>query len=212
MGNIEGMDFENFVSTEEELERLYGPPKERALLKQMDRLDEHARTFISASPFLLLATCGPSGADCSPRGDAPGFVEVADDETLLIPDRRGNNRIDSLRNVVGNPDVGLLFLVPGAGETFRVNGRAGLSVDPDLLRRFEVRGKPPKTVLVVRVEEAFMQCSRALVRSGLWNPERFAGSRTLPSAGEMLAAHTGGRLDAAEHDAHAREAVPKTLY
>lgn len=209
---MDKMDSENFVTTEEELERLYGPPKERALLKQMDRLDEHARSFIRASPFLLLATCGPSGADCSPRGDAPGFVEVADDETLLVPDRRGNNRIDSLRNIVKNPDVGLLFLVPGADETFRVNGKARLSVDPGLLRRFDVRGRAPKTVLVVRVEEAFMQCSRALIRSDLWNPDRFAGSRTLPSAGVMLAAHTGGRVDAAEYDARAAEEVPKTLY
>ncbi len=207
-----GMENGNFVTTVDELERLYGPPKERAVLKQMDRLDGHARAFISASPFLLLATCGRSGADCSPRGDAPGFVEVADDETLLVPDRRGNNRVDSLRNVVENPDVGLLFLVPGANETFRVNGRARLSVEPDLLRRFDVRGKRPKTVLVVRVEEAFMQCSRALIRSDLWNPDRFDASLALPSAGTMLAAHTGGKVDAAEYDALEREERQRTLY
>jgi PPOX class probable FMN-dependent enzyme len=194
------------------LEALYDAPSERVRRKQIDRLDAHCRAFIAASPFLILATSGASGADCSPRGDRPGFVAVEDDETLLLPDRRGNNRIDSLRNVVENPAVGLIFLVPGVHETLRVNGRARISVDPALLARFAVDGKEPKTVLVVTVQEAFIQCARALVRSDLWNPDGHVRRSDLPSLGTILAAHTGGKVDAAAYDAEASVAMPKTLY
>jgi PPOX class probable FMN-dependent enzyme len=201
------------ITSLDELIARYDPPTERALRKQIDRLDEHCRAFIAASPFVLLATCGPtSGADCSPRGDHPGWVEVADDRTLLLPDRRGNNRIDSLRNIVENPTVGLLFLVPGVNETLRVNGRAGLSVDPELLARFAVDGKAPKSVIVVSVTEAFIQCARALVRSDLWNPARQIDRSALPSMGTILAAHTGGAVDAAAYDCEAVDLIPKTLY
>ena len=194
------------------LEALYDPPSERVRLKQIDRLDAHCRAFIAASPFLILATSGASGADGSPRGDRPGFVVVEDDVTLLLPDRRGNNRIDSLRNVVENPAVGLIFLVPGVHETLRVNGRARISVDPALLSRFAVEGKQPRTVLVVTVQEAFIQCARALVRSELWNPERHVRRADLPSLGTILAAHTGDKVDAAASDAEAAVTLPKTLY
>ena len=200
------------ITSAEQLAALYDPPSERVRLKQIDHLDEHCRAFIAASPFLVLATCGPSGLDCSPRGDPPGFVEVQDDKTLLLPDRRGNNRIDSLRNLLDNPAVGLIFLVPGVHETFRVNGRARISVEPALLDRFAVAGKPPKSVLVVTVEEAFVQCARALVRSDLWNPARHIPRAALPSIGTMLAAHTGGKVDAAEYDAQWEAAVQRTLY
>ena len=206
------MDDRHAITSLDALHGLYDAPSERVRLKQIDRLDEHCRAFIAASPFLILATCGTSGADGSPRGDRPGFVEVADDTTLLLPDRRGNNRIDSLRNIVENPAVGLIFLVPGVHETFRVNGRARISTDPALLARFAVDGKAPKTVLVITVQEAFIQCARALVRSDLWNPARHVRREDLPSIGTILAAHTGGKVDAAAYDAEAAVTMPKTLY
>ena len=206
------MDDRHAIRSLDALHGLYDAPSERVRLKQIDRLDEHCRAFIAASPFLILATCGSSGADGSPRGDRPGFVEVADDTTLLLPDRRGNNRIDSLRNIVENPAVGLIFLVPGVHETFRVNGRARISTDPALLARFAVDGKAPKTVLVITVQEAFIQCARALVRSDLWNPAHHVRRDELPSIGTILAAHTGGKVDAAAYDAEAAVTMPKTLY
>lgn len=162
---------------------------------------------------MLLATYSPAnGADCSPRGDFPGWVEVADDRTLLIPDRRGNNRIDSLRNIVASPTIGLLFMVPGVNETLRVNGRAHVSIDPDQLARFTVAGKAPKSIIVVSVVEAFIQCARALVRSDLWNPDARVPRDSLPSMGTILAAHTGGGVDAAAYDAEAGTTIPATLY
>lgn len=206
------IDESHVIASLDELAALYDPPSERAVLKQIDRLDEHCRAFIAASPFLLLATCGGAGADCSPRGDHPGFARVADGKTLLLPDRRGNNRIDSLRNIVQNPAVGLLFLVPGVNETLRVNGRARVSRDPALRERFRVGGKAPTTVLVVSVEEAFIQCAKALVRSELWNPARQVPRSTLPSLGTVLAAHTRGGVDAARYDQEAEARIRETLY
>jgi PPOX class probable FMN-dependent enzyme len=200
------------ITSLDQLLEIYDPPSERAVLKQIDHLDEHCRAFIAAAPFLLLATSGPAGVDCSPRGDQPGFAVVADDKTLLLPDRRGNNRLDSLKNILANPAVGLLFLVPGVQESFRVNGRARISVEPELLERFAVEGRAPRSVLVVTVEEAFVQCSRALVRAGLWNPARHADPGAVPSLGTILAAHTCGKVDAAEYDAQAAATVPETLY
>jgi PPOX class probable FMN-dependent enzyme len=200
------------VTSLDHLEDLYAAPSERVRLKQIDHLDEHCRAFIAASPFVLLATFGAAGADCSPRGDRPGFVIVEDDKTLLLPDRRGNNRIDSLRNLVENPAVGLLFLVPGVHETFRINGRARISVDPALLARFAVEGRTPKTVLIVTVLEAFIQCARALLRSDLWNSALHVRRADLPSLGTVLAAHTGGKVDAAAYDAEAEIRTPGTLY
>jgi PPOX class probable FMN-dependent enzyme len=183
------------------LERLYEKPTERALLKQVDRLDQPCRDFIAASPFLILATSGAAGGDCSPRGDQAGFVDVADDRTLLLPDRRGNNRIDSLRNIVENPAVALIFLIPGIEQTLRVNGHAEITVDPALLARFAVDGKRPKTVIRIAVDEAFVQCPRALLRAELWNAGRFIADGKVPSMGTMLASATKGRIDAAQYDA-----------
>jgi PPOX class probable FMN-dependent enzyme len=201
-----------WVTSAEELAKLYEPPSERAVAKQIQYLDEHCRTFIAASPFAVLATCGDAGVDCSPRGDAPGFAHVVDEQTLLIPDRRGNNRLDSIRNILNAPEVGVLFMVPGVDETLRVNGRARVSRDPVMRMRFSVRGSEPATVLVIHVREAFMQCSRALVRSHLWDPARHVPRATLPSLGAVLAAHTNGQVDADEYDRGAAARVDETLY
>jgi len=170
------------------LEALYGQPGEASLLKETGRIIPVYRALIEASPFAALATRGPEGLDCSPRGDGPGFVRVRDETTLLLPDRRGNNRIDSLRNVLRDPQVALLFLIPGLGETLRVNGRAAISVDPALLESFAVDGKAPRSVLVIRVEAVYFQCARAIVRSDLWNAQKHVARSALPSAGQILAA------------------------
>ena len=177
------------IDTLEALEALYTPaPAPASTVKVADRITPHYRALIEASPFLALATVGPEGLDCSPRGDRPGFVRIHDDRTLILPDRRGNNRIDSLRNVVRDPRVALMFLIPGSGTTFRVNGRAAVSADPDLLASFAVDGKAPRTCLVVTVVEAYFQCARAIVRSGLWKAEAQIDPAALPSPGAMLAA------------------------
>jgi hypothetical protein len=194
------------------LEALYGEPKEAAVLKEVDHVHPLYRRWIEASPFVVLATSGPGGLDASPRGDAPGFVAVEDERTLLIPDRAGNNRIDTLRNILADPRVGLLFLVPGIGETLRVNGTATISLDPALKRRFAVAGKEPRSVLVVKVETVFFQCSRALVRSALWDPSKLLPRSALPSAGEVLAATSKGRIGGASYDIGIEERVKATLY
>lgn len=200
------------ITDADELSTFYGPPLERSVRKQMDHLDELSRAFIAASPLLVLATSDGVCFDASPRGDAPGFVHVADDRTLLIPDRRGNNRLDSLRNIVRNPRVGLLFLVPGVRETFRVNGEAMLSRDPALTAQFRVQDKLPNTVIVVNVKEAYVHCSRALVRADLWNPARYAAPGMVPSFGTMMEAHTCGMVNARQVDEEAVTRVPATLY
>ena len=203
----------NFVVRDaSELSELYDPALERSIRKQIDHLDDYCRAFIAASPLVIVGTQGEEAADNSPRGDVVGFVQVADDHTLLIPDRRGNNRLDTLRNLVRNPKIGLLFLVPGVHETFRVNGEASISRDPALTARFSMHGKTPRTVVVVRVKEAYVQCSRALVRADLWNPAKFARPNTVPSMGAMLAAHTCGLVDAQAFNEEAKQRVPATLY
>lgn len=196
-----------------ELAALYDEPIERAVRKQLDRLDEHCRAFIGASPLIMIATQSAAAvADNSPRGDRPGFVKVADDRTLLIPDRRGNNRLDTLKNIVENPAVGLVFLVPGVLETFRVNGEAFISRDPELLTQFAVDGKLPRTVLVVKVKEAYVHCSKALVRADIWNPARYAAPGTVPSFGTMMAAHTCGLVNGPALDEDLKTRIPATLY
>lgn len=200
------------VATEDALRDLYGEPVERARIKVIDHIDDHCRAFIAVSPFLVMATGAGTGFDCSPKGDAPGFVQVLDDTTLLIPDRRGNNRIDGLVNLVEDPRVGLIFLVPGVNETLRVNGRATISADPELLGRFVVRGNGPTTVLVVSVEEAFVHCAKALVRSRLWAADAQIERSCLPSTGRMLADHTGGAVDPVDYDANLAERHQRELY
>jgi PPOX class probable FMN-dependent enzyme len=195
-----------------ELRELYGQPLERALKKQLSHLDRHCRAFIALSPFLVLATSSAEGScDASPRGDAPGFVDVLDDQTLLIPDRQGNNRVDSLGNVVGNPHVGLLFLVPGMDETLRVNGTARVVTDPELLNPLAVNGRVPRSGLLVNVEEAYLQCGKALIRSDLWNPEKRIDRATFPSLGQIMADQIEG-LDARETECSVEESYRSRLY
>jgi PPOX class probable FMN-dependent enzyme len=195
------MPADHVVDSLETLEALYTPaPVPASTVKVSGRITPHYRALIEASPFLALATVGPEGLDCSPRGDQPGFVRIADERTLILPDRRGNNRIDSLRNVVRDPRVALMFLIPGSGTTFRVNGRAVVSADPELLKSFAVDGKAPRTCLVVTVVEAYFQCARAIVRSGLWKAESQVDPRSLPTPGAMLAAMSADTVGGAEYD------------
>lgn len=200
------------ITSVPELEALYGEVNKASLLKEADRLVPEYRALIEASPFAALATSGPEGLDCSPRGDGPGFVRVLDDKTLLLPDRRGNNRIDSLKNIVRDPSVALLFLIPGVGETLRVNGRAAISVDPSLLESFAVDGKAPKSVVVITIETVFFQCARAILRSELWNPARHVPRESLPSAGQMLAALTNSEAGGEAYDKALPERQRTTLY
>lgn len=194
------------------LEALYGEVGEASRMKEIDRIVPVYRAFIKAAPFAALATRGPDGMDCSPRGDGPGFIRVADEKTLLLPDRRGNNRIDSLRNILNDPQVALLFLIPGVGETLRVNGRAQISTEPALIESFAVDGKAPKTVLKIAVETVFFQCARAIVRSDLWNPDKRVSRGNLPSAGQILAALSENRFDGEAYDKTLPERQRATLY
>ncbi|KNZ34077.1 MAG: pyridoxamine 5'-phosphate oxidase [Methylibium sp. NZG] len=194
------------------LEALYGEPAETSLSKEVDHIHPVYRSMIEASPFAVLATVGPDGLDVSPRGDAPGFVHVQDEHTLLVPDRRGNNRLDSLRNLLVDPRVALIFLIPGVNETLRVNGRATISADPALLQRFTVSGKPPATVLVVAVETVFFQCAKALVRSRLWDAAAQIERSRLPSTGTILSALTATEIDADAYDQALPARVQATLY
>ena len=186
----------------------YGP----ALIKEVDRITPQYRKLIEAAPFVVIATSGPEGLDCSPRGDPPGFVRVIDEKTLVIPDRRGNNRIDSLRNLVRDPRISLLFLIPGVGETMRINGRAKISTDPKLTETFAINGKVPKCVLVVTVETAYFQCTKAIIRSKLWDPASKVDRKTLPTPGSIIAELTDGKMGGPEHDRLAPERIKETIY
>jgi len=188
------------IRTTEELEALYGTPGETSLVKEIDRIIPEYAAFIEASPFVALASSGPEGLDCSPRGDKPGFVRIHDDKTLMLPDRRGNNRVDSLRNIVRDPRVALLFLIPGSGTTLRINGRAHLSIDPDLLASFKMEGKVPRSVIVVTVGEIYFQCARAIVRADLWNPDKRVDPKTLPTPGKILADMSANTVGGEKYD------------
>jgi uncharacterized protein len=200
------------VTNLEQLEALFGEVNEASRKKEVGYLHPVYQAWIAASPFAVLATAGPNGLDVSPRGDPPGFVTVEDARTLLLPERRGNNRIDSLRNIVLDPRVALLFLIPGVGETLRVNGRASITTAPDVLERFVMAGKPPKCVIVVGVDSVFFQCARAIQRSNLWQPLSENVRRTVPTAGEMLAALTEGDIDGDAYDRELPARQRSTLY
>jgi PPOX class probable FMN-dependent enzyme len=194
-----------------ELEALYGQPSGAAVAKEIDHLNGPYRAFVEKAPFVAIASAGSEGLDCTPRGDPAGFVRIVDDRTLLIPDRRGNNRIDTLRNIVETGRVGLLFLIPGVGETLRVNGRAHITTDPALCATFEMQRQVPKSLIVVEIEKVYFQCTKALVRSKLWDPASQIKRTELPSVGELVAATMKG-ADAAEYDRIYPERIKQTIY
>jgi len=200
------------ISTLEALRELYPPVLERARIKTLHRLDAHCRRFIGLSPFVCLGTGGEDGLDVTPRGDQPGFVHVLDDTTLALPDWRGNNRLDSLANIIDNPQVGLLFLVPGVDETLRVNGVATIEDDAELTSRWQVNGNHPRTVLIVKVREAFFHCGKAFIRSRLWHADAQIDRSQLPSYGQMLKDQIAIEDTAEEIQASVEEAYRTRLY
>jgi len=200
------------ITTIDELEALYGEIVPTAITKEVGALTSGHRAYIEASPFVLVATSGPDGLDCSPRGDPAGFVRIVDDTTLLLPDRRGNNRLDSLRNIVADPRIALLFLVPGIGTTLRVNGTAVLTTDDDLRASFAMGDKLPATVIQVTIESVYTQCPKALVRSHLWDPSHHRDPSELPTPGQMHAEIIGETFDATEYDAAYPKRIRETIY
>jgi PPOX class probable FMN-dependent enzyme len=201
----------DFVTTEAELEAIYGLPAGAAVIKEIDHISDHYRRFIELSPFVVLATSGPEGLDCTPRGDPAGFVRVADRRTVLLPDRRGNNRIDTLRNIVRDPRIALLFLIPGVGRTLRINGRAAISVNRELCESFTMEGKAPRSVLVVTAESVYTQCPKALVRSQLWDVSRHFAESDLPSSGTIMKALQQG-FDGDSYDREYPQRLKETIY
>jgi uncharacterized protein len=200
------------IATIEQLEAIYGQTNDASTVKVADRVTPSYRIMIEKSPFAALATAGPEGLDCSPRGDLSGFVRIHDDKTLMMPDRRGNNRIDSLRNIVRDPRVALLFLIPGCANTLRVNATAYVSADPELLSSFKMEGKAPRTVIVMTVDEIYFQCARAIIRSDLWNPEKLIDPRSLPTAGQILAEMSNNRVGGEDYDRAWPERAQQTMW
>lgn len=200
------------VSTREQLDEIYGAPLAIARTKELDHLIAETREYIEASPFVVVATSGPGGLDSSPRGDPAGFVRVHDDRTLLMPDRRGNNRVDTLRNLVDDPRIALLFLVPGVGVTLRVNGTAVLTTDSDLRASFTMGDKMPATVVVITIDTVYTQCPKALIRSHLWDPTGFRDPADLPSVGTIMATITAGEFDGKAYDDAYPQRVRDTIY
>lgn len=200
------------IETIEQLESLYGLPGESSTVKVSPALTPAYRAYMQEARFLALATCGSEGLDCSPRGDLHRAVEIVDDKTLHLPDRRGNNRIDSLRNIVRDPRVALLALFPGSHTTLRINGRAHISIAPALLKSFAVDSQEPRSVIVIHIEEVYFQCGRAIVRAELWNPDRFVDPKTLPTAGEILATMSRDRVGGKAYDDEWPSRARKTLW
>ena len=202
----------SIVTTIDELEAIYGFPGETSTAKVADRVTPSYRALIERSPFAVLATCGPEGLDCSPRGDVAGFVRIHDEKTLMMPDRHGNNRIDSLRNIVRDPRIALLFLIPGSGNTLRLNGRAFVSVDFELLSSFEMDGKAPRSVIAITIEEVYFQCARAILRSDLWNPDKRVDPKSLPTPGRILAEMSDNRIGGEDYDRAWPERARRSLW
>jgi uncharacterized protein len=200
------------IRTVEELDALYDVPVQTSIIKEVDRITPLHREYVEASPFVLIASSGPGGLDCSPRGDPAGFVRVVDEHTLLIPDRRGNNRLDTIRNLVLDPRIAMLFLVPGVGTTLRVNGTAAISTDAELRDSFTFQGKVPTTVIVVTAQTVYTQCPKALIRSSLWDPSLFRDATELPTTGQIMELITAGEFDGAAHDAAYPQRVRETIY
>jgi uncharacterized protein len=206
------MRSEHLVTTMEQLEALYGETMPTAIVKEIDYINDGYRKLIEAAPFVSVATSGPEGLDCSPKGDAPGFVHILDNKTLALPDRPGNNRLDGFRNIVRDPRIALLFLIPGVSETLRVNGRAAISVDPELMQSFAVNGKLPRCVLIVHVETIYFHCAKAIVRSKLWDEATRIDRKSLPSTGAIIAELSKGKLGGDTYDREAPEKIKAMLY
>ena len=204
-------DNTSFVTDETALRALHMKPMSRATDKVLRRLDKHCRDIIALSPFCVLSTQGPGGADVSPRGDPPGFVRVLDDQHLLLPDRIGNNRLDNMANILTNPAVGLLFLVPGMNETLRINGRARITNDKRLLEPSAMQSRAPAVGLLIEVQEAFLHCAKALVRSDLWNAKKHIDRNALPTYGQMLTDHCEG-LTSEESERQGKIMAERGLY
>ena len=201
------------ITSQDQLDAIYNTtPVLASTAKELDRLIPEYRQYIEASPFVALATVGPEGLDCSPRGDAKGFVRIIDDTTLALPDRRGNNRIDSLRNIVRDPRVALLFLIPGSGTTLRVNGKAVVSADPLLCDSFTHDGKLPRTVIIITIEKTYFQCARAIVRSGLWDIAGHVDPKSLPTPGQVLQRTSNGEINAKSYDEEWPGRAAKTMW
>jgi uncharacterized protein len=203
---------EHLVTSMEQLQSLYGERMPASVIKEIDHINAHYRALIEAAPFVAIATCGPEGLDCSPKGDPAGFIRILYDKTLAIPDRPGNNRIEGFRNIVRDPRIALLFLIPGVGETLRVNGRASISVDPDLMASFAINGKLPRCVLIVHVESAYFHCSKAIVRSKLWDEATKIDRKSLPSTGSIVAELSKGKLGGEAYDREMPERIKAQLY
>ena len=200
------------ITTLEQLATIYKRPNPRTASKELDHVNKVGRAFIAASPFLVVATGSLQGFDCSPKGDKPGFVQIDDDgRTLLIPDRPGNNRLDGLKNLIEDPRIAVIFFAPGVNETFRVNGRARISCDPQLKRRFAVDGREPQTVIVVTVEAAFHHCPKALVRANLWKANAADRPQRVPTLGDFAAARDPS-IDSRAYDAEYAKRIPNELY
>lgn len=206
------MGGEGRVTTMEALLALYGSVARPSLVKEVDHIHPVYRPFIEAAPFVVLATAGPGGLDATPRGDPAGFVHIADDKTLILPDRRGNNRIDSLRNIIADPRVALLFLVPGIGETLRVNGTAEILAGHEQLLPFAIAGQLPKSLLRITVGSVFFQCSRAVLRAGLWQQDRQIDRDRLPSTGTILRSLSSADIDGDAYDRALPQRLADTLY
>jgi PPOX class probable FMN-dependent enzyme len=203
---------DHLITSMEQLQSLYGEKLPTSVIKEIDHINDGYRKLIEAAPFVAVATSGPEGLDCSPKGDAPGFVRILDDKTLAIPDRPGNNRIDSFRNIMGDPRIALLFLIPGIGETLRVNGRASISIDPDLMQSFAVGGKLPRSILIVHIESIYFHCSKAIVRSKLWEEATKIDRKSLPSTGTIIAELSSGKFGGEVYDREAPERIKAQLY
>jgi len=201
----------HYVTSIDDLETIYEKVSPAALIKEINYISDHYRAFIEKSPFMVVATSGPGGLDCSPRGDPAGFVRVVDSETVLLPDRRGNNRLDTLRNLVNDPRAALLFLIPGIGETLRINGRGYIVTEPELLKTFEMQGKIPTSVIMFKAERVYFQCSKALMRSRLWQTDSQISRQELPTNGEILAA-LAEDFDGPAFDKAYPERLKQTIY
>jgi PPOX class probable FMN-dependent enzyme len=203
------------ITTIDQLENIYGDVSKAAKWKEIDHINAHYQQFIEAAPFLILATSSEKGIDCSPRGDPAGFVRVVNEKCIQIPDRRGNNRLDTLRNIIANPNVGVIFLIPNVGETIRVSGKAELIIDPQLCESFAINGKPASSVLSITVEKAYFQCQKAIARSKLWDAQSHIQRSELPSAGDMVkvfSAMQKAEFDAKSYDADYPQRMKNTMY